>query len=366
MKILLTIAVLDSYHGSVMHVLELSNYLSHKHEVSVVTTYFSEHIKKLFNPRIKLFSINKFTNETEYDIVWSYHFPILGFLLNNGLKTRKLICGSLSSFEKLETYPLFWPLCSKLHCISNEAAESHTNNFGIPRSHITVMGNFVPLVYTKTTKDDPSKTPRNIAIISNHPPQELIELKNILPKKINIDYIGGGKEKKRKLVTPELLIKYDVIITIGKTAQYALSLGIPVYLYDRFGDDGYIHIDNFEFESFFNFSGRPNKRKLTSEEIKTEIISNYRKCLLQTNQLMQITRDKFSISNLVDSFISDIHCTKDLDYSILPSYKLYLDQCSSFATYLYAFHTRKNKKSGFKKFLYKILTPFKFSFSLTK
>lgn len=50
MKILLTIAVLDSYHGSVMHVLELSNYLSHKHEVSVVTPISQNTLKNYLIP----------------------------------------------------------------------------------------------------------------------------------------------------------------------------------------------------------------------------------------------------------------------------------------------------------------------------
>lgn len=38
-----------------------------------------------------------------------------------------------------------------------------------------------------------------------------------------------------KSITLEILSQYDVAITIGKTVQYCLVMGVPVYVYDKFG-----------------------------------------------------------------------------------------------------------------------------------
>ena len=83
------------------------------------------------------------------------------------------------------------------------------------------------------------------------PPLEVIARQ----RQFNISYFGG---KNNVRITPDLLLKFDLILTIGKTVQYGLVLGIPVYNYDHFGGDGYITLQNIDFESNYGFTGKPN------------------------------------------------------------------------------------------------------------
>ena len=79
---------------------------------------------------------------------------------------------------------------------------------------------------------------KNIAIISNHVPEELMKTKEMLEANGYGVQIYGFTGK-RELITDTVLEQYDAIITIGKTVQYAMSLKIPVYVYDIFGGEGY-------------------------------------------------------------------------------------------------------------------------------
>ena len=61
-------------------------------------------------------------------------------------------------------------------------------------------------------------------------------------------------------MTPEVLAPYDAVVTIGKTVQYALSMGIPAYVYDHFGGVGWLDEDSLEPELHWAFSGQRTDR----------------------------------------------------------------------------------------------------------
>ncbi len=331
---------MDAFHGSVMHVLELANFLAKKHEIYIITTYINRKVRINLDADIHIIEIDKITEPMTFDLIWSYHFPLLGSLLRNEFVAKRIICGSLSSFEELETFPLFWKLCSALHCVSEEAALAHCKNYNIPLEKIRIMENVVPLNYTLFQKEALPKKPVNIAIVSNYAPKELTDLKQKLEPKIRITYYGGNRNI---FITPEILIKHDLIITIGKTVQYALALGIPVYNYGRFGGDGYITKANFSFERTYNFSGRPNNRKLTPDKICEEIFSQYILVSKNAKDLQEIARKNFLVSNSLNRFLSDYESLPIFDFKALQSYHLYLSQCDSFTKYLCRCHHPRTK-----------------------
>lgn len=113
-----------------------------------------------------------------------------------------------------------------------------------------------------------------------------------------------GIADNRGAITPEILSKYDVITTIGKTVQYALALGIPVYEYDHFGGDGYITKDNVNLEEMYNFSGRATRRKLTGAEICDEIITRYEFALQHVKYLMSYAH-RYSLSKNVKAYYTN-------------------------------------------------------------
>ena len=79
-----------------------------------------------------------------------------------------------------------------------------------------------------------------------------------------------------------------------------LLAGIPVYIYDHFGGDGYLNKDNYISNKQTNFSGRNNRLRKTGEEIAAEIIEGYEDAI------------EF-ISNNSENFIEEFSLSKNLD-----------------------------------------------------
>lgn len=324
-KMLLTVAYLDGLHGSVMHVAELSSYLVNiGWDVSVAAIHIDEKkIKGLFDGRVVLKPIFEIHGES-FDVIWSYHFLTVGALFANEVRCRKLIYGCLSWFEKLETPPVFWEHCSVVHAVSRECAELLGKMYDLPKERFTVVENWLPDNYY-AYKSDPKSKVRKIGVVSNHPPKEIKDLGLLFGKdSVCVEYIGG---KNSRIVTPNLLSQYDVIVSIGKTVQYALGMGIPVYLYDRFGGCGYITLDNFERANWYNFSGRCICRKLDSVQIYDEICEGYFSVLKQLDGLRDLAVDKFLLSKNVDFILEKASKVPCVDLEEISRYKLYNAQC---------------------------------------
>ncbi len=101
----------------------------------------------------------------------------------------------------------------------------------------------------------PSKSLTRVAVITNHIPCEVIDAIGLLRQSgLQVDHIGAGGEV--KLVSPEVLSEYDSVISIGKTVQYCLMAGVPVYLYDHFGGFGYLDSHICDLAASRNYSGR--------------------------------------------------------------------------------------------------------------
>ena len=90
---------------------------------------------------------------------------------------------------------------------------------------------------------------------------------------IAIRVIGRGGDF--RLLRPSDLRAADAVVTIGKTVPYAIASGTPVYMYDRFGGDGWLTRRNFGTSLEHNFSGRPAQRRLTEIEIADEVLSGF-------------------------------------------------------------------------------------------
>ncbi|EFQ83114.1 hypothetical protein HMPREF0063_12323 [Aeromicrobium marinum DSM 15272] len=83
-----------------------------------------------------------------------------------------------------------------------------------------------------------SGSPERILVVSNHVTPEVEEAKALLRDKgLEVVHFGSGQDE-YALVTAEVLDRFDVVVTIGKTVQYCLVAGRPVYVYDHFGGQG--------------------------------------------------------------------------------------------------------------------------------
>lgn len=314
-NILITNYVLNTYEGSQLLTFDIANYF-HKIGVHVTVIGFivDEPIVSLFQDNgIEIIDPIKHPKEIfrkTYDIVWGHHWPILGFaLFEMEISCKYLILGSLSPFVSIET---IWMLTDEANIIFFNSIENmnvHKQSF--KKLEITnkfhVMLNSLPNEWLKDSSKIPKTTQlKSIAIISNHIPSELIEAVTHLKKK-NIKVKLIGSEYSLELVTPELIDKYDAIVTIGHTVQKALARGKSVYCYDRFGGPGWITQENIDKSCDFNFSGRCCNRKLSSLEISNEIIDEF--SLVFKTDFTEKVLSQFSLEKNISTIIHKLKHT---------------------------------------------------------
>lgn len=260
------------------------------------------------------------------------------------MSCERLVFGSLSCNEKLETPPVFFcKSCSVLHAVSWECASQLSEDYSIPLKAFSIVENWLPDNFVDFSKPQRA-TLKSIGVVSNHPPEEI----KLLPYYFNddgicVEFIGG---RNSRLVTPDLLSKFDVVVTIGKMVQYSMGLGIPVYVYDRFGDNGYVTTLNFEGQKKYNFSGRPNCRKLDARGIYKEISENYVMATKEAVCLRSIAVRDFLLSKRVDLMLDKIEQSSVFDVGEVLQYKLYNDQCLEICRRLSIerLQRKKNKK----------------------
>lgn len=209
--------------------------------------------------------------DDEYDLVICFHTYTLPYFFPNGVKCRKLCYFSLSPYEPIEA-PLSANIFDCYLCNSNETKEELIQ-CGVVSERISVFKNSC-----RFNSDDfeLKKTLRKVAVVSNHPPKEILDLA-LLDSGIEFDYYGIAA--KVEMLNDTVLSKYDAVISIGYTVIFAVSAKVPVYIYDHFGGDGYLNDENYEINSDYNFSGRPRCSKKNASTILNELKMNFQSAL---------------------------------------------------------------------------------------
>lgn len=241
----------------------------------------------------------------EYDLVWAHHTPTLAALIfNKKISDTKIIFSSLSPIVPIECVPVFH------HDIHYFLSHSRGNSAvmirdGIPAEKIHYFPNYAPSGYFSKARIKHNAIIRKIAVISNHVPEELRGFAAIARKKgIQVDFFGI--EDRQAYVDDNLLLRYDLVISIGKTVQYCFGLKIPVYIYDHFGGPGYLNATNFEFAERFNFSGRNSGIKKSSEELYSDILSGFSLNLECLEDLYEKCCQEFDLDKNLDRLLGDL------------------------------------------------------------
>lgn len=276
-KILILNSFIRQFTGSEIVVLELAEYFFLlKNDVTVASFSMANPLLNEFNKRgINVISLYELEQNSHYDIIWSHHFPTIEYcILDKNISADKIIFSSLSGFTELECPPLI--LDKITHLLVNSIENKKVlENIGFCKDDIYLFPNPAPEAFFRRSyclKDKLSK----IAFISNHIPKELIDAKTLLENNnISVDIYGFGYNE--VLITEDILCKYDAVVTIGKTVQYCLALGLPVYCYDIFGGNGWLVKEHFKQASIYNFSGRGFSIKKSGKDIFNEISKEYKK-----------------------------------------------------------------------------------------
>lgn len=325
-KFLLTGYYFDGYHGSMIHIAEVAKELvSMGYDVDIVTLELNNYIKVYVEDYsgAKVFYIKDFDLKKEYDYTLAYHAPILTFLLSKGVKFGKLALGCLSTILDIEQ-PNFIAFSGQIPIFAHSKAlvDFLKDSYDLSAE---VFLNSVPEEFKNSNVKVSSL--QKIVVVSNHISLEIMNAIDIFRKQGFIVDIFG-KNYNYVPINHKILEQYDLVITIGKTVQYALYLGIPVYNYDHFGGCGFITLDNIDREEYYNFSGRSSFRKIGSNEIVSEILNGYADALACVDELKHIARERYDLHNNVVNLLIQLDKTEVKSFKEVPGLKIYEAHCS--------------------------------------
>lgn len=254
-KVLLLTHNLAHFAGAEINILQLARAFRERGwNVEIGAFVYGNPIKEIFGK--EGFNVSNVLHEDpsrkEYDLIWAQHAPVLNqVIFNKKIKSKKIIYSSLSPIEPLESAPIYINNLSLCLANSQETAKSLIQQ-GVKRSILQIFVNSVDEEFFKAYQQNRGKHLGKIAIVSNHVPSELGEAGALLRDEgYEVACFGYGKEF--KFITPEILSNFDAVVTIGKTVQFSLAMGIPVYCYDHFGGPGWISKENFDTAGYYNF-----------------------------------------------------------------------------------------------------------------
>ncbi len=305
-KALVTVQVLAEFSGSELHAIQIAEqFVKNDYDTYLMTSYVSDANLELCTSKgIKVFDWSKITELPKvFDVIWAHHYPTLDVLLGNlNITSTHIIYNSLSSFADVEKLPEYYVDLSLIVCVSKETALAHKKNQGCNNSEILL--NYAPESYFRHKKK--CRKLRKILVVSNHIPTEVFELESLfLESGYEIDVIG--LERQQLIVDDNLLLQYDLVISIGRTVNYCMAIGVPVYCYDHFGGCGYLNSQNIEDEVFYNLSGRNTNRKLTALKLFEEITSGYKSSLTQLKFLKKFAKDNFCLEDGFENIICKLN-----------------------------------------------------------
>ncbi len=295
MNVLVAVQQLGPFAGAALVAIEAAQVFKRLgHTVTMCAEYIANPAKDYISEiGLHAFKVSEITQLTSFDLIWSqdHIVPVLLTDLELGDKIPRIFSVSLSPYDLFAMPGAIAALSEKIVANSFETAD-HLKSFGISPEQISVFHNAAPQEFCVDRPRREKLT--SVLVVANHAPPEVAVAVGILEER-GIEVLKIGFPQEQILVTPELLERFDAVITIGKTVQYALNSRMPVYLYDRFGGPGWLSLANADQAAYFNFSGRCCNIKLSGEQIADEIVSGYNKASFDAAALFQHFGERFNL-----------------------------------------------------------------------
>lgn len=230
-----------------------------------------------------------------YDLLWVSHNVVAYQLIaRERIQVTTAIYSSLSHFEPLEAPPVGLLRFSRYLVNSEENLGYFQARYPAYASTLAVLPNAAPHAFLNAYNATAPGMLRSLAVVSNHVPKEIAEAIGLLRAEgLRIEVIGVQGTPMR--VTPTLLHDFDAVVTIGKTVQYCLATGTPVFCYDRFGGPGWINAENVAPAARMNFSGRCTALKQTPQALRDAIVDGFGAAFSQREGLRAIALERFNL-----------------------------------------------------------------------
>lgn len=308
MKILVINFFIQNYTGSEINALQLCEglrNLGHQAEVGalIIKTPLSE--LAVFKEINLINLLEERPAGYDYDLIWAHHAPALAHLLfKREVANTRIIFSSLSSLVPLEAPPIFF---KDIHYfISHNPVNSLVLvRAGVPVERIHYFPNTAPRRFFEQARQTHQPTPKRVAVISNHPTEELRGFARLASQDgCRVEFIGEADRP--QFVDEVVLSRYDLVITIGKTVQYCFALNIPVYVYDHFGGPGYITPQTFDLARMHNFSGKGFEIRYSSDGLYEDIFNRYPQNLSHLDFLHAESQRLFCLETNLQAVLADV------------------------------------------------------------
>jgi O-antigen biosynthesis protein len=296
-NVLLTTNHLSLFGGSEINILDLAREFTERGDrVSVGTFSYGHPIDSEFKKSdITVFDLRGGIPNESFDLHWCQHNSTLGRArMTLGFRAGHTVYNCLSPFEPLEKPPTDCRGIDLVMGVSEEVMGKYPQVKYVFPNSVRLAGPS-KLIYGCMSK---------ILMVSNHLPTELEWAAKMLNASgFNVRRLGLGAE--HRYLIPSDVASYDAVVSIGRTVQYGLVYGVPVYNYDRFGGCGWITKKNMEAALKNNFSGRDCLRRLTAEGVFKEISGG---CLLHESVMVEEARSRFDLKKNVEDVLRRIGC----------------------------------------------------------
>jgi glycosyltransferase involved in cell wall biosynthesis len=247
-----------------------------------------------------------FETINKFDLAWLHHSATAyRVLLDKFIKVDKVVFSSLSYFEPIESPPISALTVSRYLVNSHENLNYFIDKYPAFQATVSVFHNSTLAKFWSEDVAPTSPSLRRLAIVSNHIPEEVRQLAPLLAERhVSVDIFG--LDGRRERVTPQRLLEYDAVITIGKTVQYCIASNIPVYCYDHFGGNGWLNPESFDRERIHNFSGRGGRGRIDVLTLLAELQEGYGAALGWASILRKQGRRYFVLEENIANVLAEM------------------------------------------------------------
>ena len=219
----------------------------------------------------------------DYDYIWVHHqllppalleqladppatMPVFVFHHMSSLDSNRPEQPYIDNFEaRLASLSLF---------ISETVRDKWLPKLGA-RHPAALFENPAPEAFSRYAHPPFHGTPRSVLVISNSHNPAMPTLEE-LGVRVHTRGISGDSYRR---IAPEDFDGCDAVFTAGKSVQYCLCAGVPVYVRGFFGVPGYLTQENIAQAAGQHFCGRGAAARKTAEDIAREIVDNYARAL---------------------------------------------------------------------------------------
>jgi hypothetical protein len=241
------------------------------HEVGVFSPFLGNFaFKEALKNRIPLFSLGDGTEIRKFnpEVVHLQHWPNHVLLEEMGIRTPRLFHFH-GVWAPLESPPHISGLAPRWLAVSDKTFRSVSEEALWDSSSGARIAKWGTSDSHEQAQNDILATPvklRKVLVVSNHFPDSHTNLIRRAAHEIGFTLTFLGAGHKVKSVSNELILKFDAVVSLGRTALQAAALGKPTLLLDYLGLDGWMKPDTYrDFESV-GFSGSFHKYRNFSYE----------------------------------------------------------------------------------------------------